>query len=89
MLVAFAGALTVGLVRRAAFLPGPRRSRAQPLLGRGHTDTNNIATLPWRAVFADAPLQKLFEEGLNQNLGLHIADTRIQRAQANLAQSRA
>ncbi len=36
--------------------------------------------LPWRAVFADAPLQKLFEEGLNQNLDLHIADTRIQRA---------
>ena len=57
--------------------------------GVGTTDTNNIATLPWRAIFADAPLQKLFEEGLNQNLGLHIANTRIQRAQANLAQSRA
>ena len=70
----------------------PTRAPTQPRptsTGAWAHRSNNIATLPWRAVFADAPLQKLFEEGLNQNLGLHIADTRIQRAQANLAQSRA
>jgi multidrug efflux system outer membrane protein len=40
-------------------------------------------------VFADAQLQKLLAEGLAQNLDLRIALTRIQRAEANLAQSRA
>ncbi|WP_158022725.1 TolC family protein [Hymenobacter coccineus] len=65
---------------------------AAPTLYRGvaaGADTATIATQPWRAVFADAQLQKLLEEGLAQNLDLRIALTRIQRAEANLAQSRA
>ncbi|MBC8085060.1 MAG: TolC family protein [Hymenobacter sp.] len=75
----------------AALHPYGQPDAAAPTLYRGvnTTDTTSIATLPWRTVFADAQLQKLLEEGLNQNLDLRIALARIQRAQANLAQSRA
>lgn len=57
--------------------------------GVSTTDTTSLALQPWRTIFTDAQLQKLLEEGLNQNLDLRIAVTRIQRAEANLAQSRA
>ncbi|MDO7849253.1 TolC family protein [Hymenobacter sp. M29] len=67
----------------------PDEAAANLYRGVSTTDTTSVATMPWRAVFADAQLQKLLEEGLNQNLDLRIALTRIQRAEANLAQSRA
>ncbi|MDO7852617.1 TolC family protein [Hymenobacter convexus] len=67
----------------------PDDAAANLYRGVSTTDTTSVATMPWRSVFADAQLQKLLEEGLNQNLDLRIALTRIQRAEANLAQSRA
>src|SRR5690606_7588139 len=53
------------------------------------TDTNTIATLPWQEIFTDASLQKLIETGINNNLDLLSAYSRIQVAQAFYLQSRA
>ena len=52
-------------------------------------DTNTIADLPWKQVFADVQLQSLIDEGIKQNLDLQIAYTRIQQSEAYLKQSRA
>ena len=85
--------LLLPLLASCALLhPYSRPDAAAPNLYRGSistTDTTSAALQPWRTIFTDAPLQKLLEEGLNQNLDLRIAVTRIQRAEANLAQSRA
>ncbi|MFD1469410.1 efflux transporter outer membrane subunit [Hymenobacter caeli] len=83
------GALLLGACAALHPYQGPNAAAPNLYRGAGTADTASIATMPWRAVFADAPLQKLLEEGLSQNLDLRIAVTRIQRAQANLAQSRA
>jgi len=53
------------------------------------TDTTTIASLPWREVFTDATLQALIAQGIDQNLDLQIAYTRIRQAQAYYAQSQA
>lgn len=52
------------------------------------TDTTTIANLPWQNLFADADLQLLIQEGLNQNLDLKQAIERIKIAEATLNQSR-
>lgn len=52
------------------------------------TDTNTIANLPWRSLFADPTLQSLIEQGLAQNLDLKQAIERIKIAEATLQQSR-
>jgi outer membrane protein, multidrug efflux system len=51
------------------------------------SDTNSIADLPWNEVFTDTILQRLIREGINRNLNLQIAYTRIQQAQAYYRQS--
>lgn len=53
------------------------------------TDTNTIATLSWQEIFTDVPLQNLIETGINNNLDLLSAYSRIQVAQAFYLQSRA
>ncbi len=52
-------------------------------------DTNAIAAIPWAAFFPDPQLQSLIRRGLDSNLNLRIALTRIESAQAALEQSRA
>ncbi|MCF0060464.1 efflux transporter outer membrane subunit [Dyadobacter chenwenxiniae] len=51
-------------------------------------DTTNIAHLSWREMFTDTVLQGLISKGINNNLDLKIAVTRIQSAEANLRQSK-
>jgi NodT family efflux transporter outer membrane factor (OMF) lipoprotein len=68
-------------------------NRAQGLAGNGLyrdttiADTSTIADIPWRQFFADTALQKLIEEGIQNNLDLGIAAARIHEAQANFKQS--
>jgi multidrug efflux system outer membrane protein len=57
--------------------------------GANTTDTNSIATLSWKHVFTDTTLQRLIGEGINRNLDIKIAYTRIQQAEAYYQQSRA
>jgi NodT family efflux transporter outer membrane factor (OMF) lipoprotein len=52
------------------------------------TDTANMANLHWTEVFTDTSLQKLVQEGINRNIDLKIAYTRIRQAQAYYEQSR-
>ena len=53
------------------------------------TDTTTIATLPWRQLFPDTALQTLIQEGIDNNLDLKIAVTRMRQAEANFRQSKA
>jgi len=52
------------------------------------TDTTTIADLPWKTLFADATLQTLIQQGLNENLDLKQAIERIKIAEATLYQNR-
>jgi len=52
------------------------------------TDTNTIAHLSWKEVFTDVTLQNLIQKGLDYNLDLLAAYTRIQQAQAYFDQSK-
>ncbi len=47
------------------------------------TDTTTIANTPWKEYFIDAQLQALITEGLEKNVDLKIAYTRITQAEAN------
>ncbi len=51
------------------------------------TDTGSIGNLHWSQVFTDTILQRLITEGIDNNLNLQAAVTRIQQAQAYYAQS--
>ena len=53
------------------------------------TDTITIATLPYTEIFSDTILQRLIQQGLQNNPDLLIAITRIQEAEATFIQSRA
>ncbi|SFM74149.1 efflux transporter, outer membrane factor (OMF) lipoprotein, NodT family [Chitinophaga sp. YR627] len=57
--------------------------------GQSLSDTMNIAPLPWRTYFQDGDLQVLIAEGLQQNLDLKMAITRIEAANAAWQQSKA
>lgn len=52
------------------------------------TDSNNIAAISWKDMFADTVLQRLIQEGINNNLDLKIAVARIKSAAANFKQSK-
>ena len=54
-----------------------------------NADSTTIADLPWKTLFADATLQTLIQQGLNENLDLKQAIERIKIADATLQQSRA
>lgn len=51
-------------------------------------DTNTIATLPWQEIFTDASLQNLIKTGIENNLDLLSAYSRVQAAQAYYLQSK-
>lgn len=51
-------------------------------------DTTTIANIPWKDYFADPKLQALINEGLNNNINLQIAMSRIKQAEASLSMSR-
>jgi outer membrane protein, multidrug efflux system len=52
------------------------------------TDTNTIATLHWKEIFTDTLLQQLIAEGIQNNLDLQVAWSRMRQAEANYSQSR-
>src|SRR5258705_7955489 len=52
------------------------------------TDTTNMANLHWTEIFKDTLLQNLIREGIDNNLNLKIAYSRIQQAQSYFEQSR-
>lgn len=52
-------------------------------------DTLSIAALPWRELFTDVPLQTLIQQGIDNNLDLRSALSRVEAAQAYYQQSRA
>ncbi|SDS20234.1 efflux transporter, outer membrane factor (OMF) lipoprotein, NodT family [Mucilaginibacter mallensis] len=52
-------------------------------------DTNSIANLPWRSLFADTVLQNLIQEGIDHNLNLQTAILKIAEANASLKESKA
>jgi hydrophobic/amphiphilic exporter-1 (mainly G- bacteria), HAE1 family len=52
-------------------------------------DTTTIATLPYRALFADTILQGLIDEGLRENPDLKVAMERMTEASENFKQSKA
>ncbi|WP_316811097.1 efflux transporter outer membrane subunit [Pedobacter heparinus] len=52
------------------------------------TDSTSIADLPWKNLFADATLQTLIQQGINENLDLKQAIERIKVAEATLLQSK-
>lgn len=51
-------------------------------------DTTTIADFPWKEYFADPKLQTLIAEGLNNNINLQIAMSRIKQAEASLSMAR-
>lgn len=52
------------------------------------SDTTNMGNLPWEEIFTDAKLQKLIQQGLDNNLDLQTAILRVKEAQAQLMTSR-
>jgi outer membrane protein, multidrug efflux system len=52
-----------------------------------NADTNSMAGLSLNDVFTDTILQRLIRQGINRNLNLQVAYTRIQQAQAYYQQS--
>lgn len=53
------------------------------------TDTNSMASMPWRSLFADTILQGLIQEGIDHNLNLQTAVLKIAEADATLKESKA
>ena len=51
-------------------------------------DTASIASLSWEELFTDPQLQRLIEEGINNNTDLGIARLKVQEAEALLMTSR-
>ncbi|MBN1182099.1 MAG: TolC family protein [Bacteroidales bacterium] len=53
-----------------------------------NSDTTTIADIPWEEYFTDLKLQALIAEGLEQNIDMRIALTRLKQAEANLSMAR-
>lgn len=51
-------------------------------------DTASLASLSWRELFTDLPLQRLIETGLTHNTDLGIARLKVQEAEALLSTSK-
>lgn len=56
--------------------------------GYANTDSENMATIPWRQFFTDTILRQLIATGIGNNLDLKIAYSRLHQAQAYWDQSR-
>lgn len=55
----------------------------------GNNDTSTIANIPWKEYFKDAKLQTLIQEGLDKNLDMQIALSRVSQAEISLSTARA
>ena len=53
------------------------------------TDTATLGNRPWRELFTESRLQKLIQEGLDNNQDLQLAIQKVAEAEAYLSQSRA
>lgn len=53
------------------------------------SDSANLAEKPWRELFTEIHLQKLIQEGLNNNLDLQLAVQKVMEAEAYFSQSKA
>ncbi len=70
--------------KELAEVPAPdSKGIVRDTLGNGQ-DTTSVADMSWKEYFSDAKLQQLIEEGLNNNLNLKIAMSRIRQAEANM-----
>lgn len=60
-------------------------------LYRNHnsSDTTTIASIPWKAYFADPQLQTLIAEGLQNNTNMQVAQLRIRQAEAGFKSAKA
>lgn len=67
----------------------PEVNTAQLYRDYSSSDTSNMATLPFKKLFADTVLSGLITEGLRQNIDLKMAYQRIIAAQASFQQSKA
>ncbi|MBO9637808.1 MAG: efflux transporter outer membrane subunit [Siphonobacter aquaeclarae] len=86
------GALTLALLLASCKVTQPYERPAVRTQGLyrdvAATDTTSLADTPWNRLFPDTLLQRLIAEGIANNLDLKTAMTRIQAAEANLAQSK-
>ncbi|SDL99685.1 efflux transporter outer membrane subunit [Siphonobacter aquaeclarae] len=86
------GALTLALLLASCKVTQPYERPAVRTQGLyrdvAATDTTSLADTPWDRLFPDTLLQRLIAEGIANNLDLKTAMTRIQAAEANLAQSK-
>jgi len=53
-----------------------------------NSDTTTVADIPWKEYFSDLKLQALIAEGLEQNIDIKIALTRLKQAGANFSMAR-
>ncbi len=53
-----------------------------------NSDTATIADIPWKEYFTDPDLQALIKEGLENNINLQVALTRIKQAEAYLSMAK-
>jgi NodT family efflux transporter outer membrane factor (OMF) lipoprotein len=67
----------------------PELPVANAYRGTTGTDSTTIADLPWQQLFTDTLLQRLIQQGLDNNLDLKVAVARMKSASANLKQSKA
>src|ERR1700756_4459697 len=66
----------------------PAMESQQTYRGQLSTDTTNMAALHWTEIFRDDLLRDLIQEGIDSNLNLKIAYSRIRQAQSYFEQSR-
>lgn len=55
---------------------------------KGQQDTTSIGNLSWREMFTDVRLQRLIEQGLENNTDLRIARLRVDQAEISLRSAR-
>ncbi len=65
----------------------PQQVNAEIYREANNGDTTNFAYLNYKEVFIDTALQTLIEQGIQENLDLKVAYTRIQQAQAYYLQA--
>jgi multidrug efflux system outer membrane protein len=67
----------------------PEISKRNLFRDKNPTDTTSIASLPYSEMFRDTILQGLIREGIEENLDLKVAYTRIRQSEAYFRQSTA
>src|SRR5215813_9297219 len=86
--------VVIACVVLAGCAMGPRYKRPETnapggFRGESSAATNSLGELPWWEVFQDERLRELVRTALTNNYDVRIAVTRVQQAQALVAQARA